>query len=67
MVREAGAPVLSTVEEGADATLRLIDELDGVIGHYFDVQRESRANDQAYDRDARKRVRRLSDELIQGG
>ncbi|MFD1940138.1 hypothetical protein ACFSKW_52645 [Nonomuraea mangrovi] len=44
MVREAGAPVLSDVAEGADATMRLIDESAGETGRYFDGVRESRAH-----------------------
>jgi hypothetical protein len=36
-----------------------------VSGHDFDQQHESRANSQAYDLEARKRLRHLSDELIQ--
>ena len=46
------------------ATLRLIDGLDGVSGRYFNGQRESRADAQAYDRAARKRLRELSDDLV---
>ena len=38
-------------------------ELDGVTGRYFDRTRESRANDQAYDPDARRRLWGLSEEL----
>ncbi|WP_431895747.1 SDR family NAD(P)-dependent oxidoreductase [Nonomuraea sp. bgisy101] len=64
MVREAGAPVLSDVAEGADATMRLIDESAGETGRYFDGVRESRAHAQAYDREARRRLRELSDTLV---
>ncbi|MGN9840817.1 SDR family NAD(P)-dependent oxidoreductase [Nonomuraea sp. H19] len=64
MVREALVPPISSVGQGADATLRLIDELDGVTGRYFDQRRESRAHAQAYDLEARKRLRELSDELV---
>jgi NAD(P)-dependent dehydrogenase (short-subunit alcohol dehydrogenase family) len=66
MVRQSGAPVMSTVAQGADATMRLIDlaDLDGVTGQYFNGQRQSRADPQAYDRTARERLRRLSDELV---
>ena len=64
MVREAGAPVMSTVDEGVAATRRLIDGLDGVSGRYFNGQRESRADAQAYDRTARERLRELSDDLV---
>ncbi|MEU7831662.1 SDR family NAD(P)-dependent oxidoreductase [Nonomuraea sp. NPDC049129] len=64
MVREAGAPVMSTVDEGVAATRQLIDELDGVSGRYFNGLRESRADAQAYDLAARKRLRELSDDLV---
>ncbi|WP_219464282.1 SDR family NAD(P)-dependent oxidoreductase [Nonomuraea rhizosphaerae] len=64
MVRESGAPVMSTVEEGTEATLRLIDGLDGVSGSYFNGRREGRADAQAYDREARRRLRRVSDDLV---
>jgi NAD(P)-dependent dehydrogenase (short-subunit alcohol dehydrogenase family) len=55
----------STVQEGIDATVRVITDpaLDGVTGAFFDVQRESRAHEQAYDPDARARLRALSKEL----
>ena len=55
----------STVEEGAEATVRLVasPELEGVTGRYFDGTREARANRQAYDEEARKRLWALSEEL----
>ncbi|MGH8975113.1 MAG: SDR family NAD(P)-dependent oxidoreductase, partial [Acidimicrobiia bacterium] len=66
MVRQAGGEPMSTVEEGAAATLRLIraPELDGVTGRFFDRGREARAHPQAYDGDARARLRQASDELV---
>jgi NAD(P)-dependent dehydrogenase (short-subunit alcohol dehydrogenase family) len=56
----------STVQEGIDATVRLVvaPELDGVTGVYFDVQDEARAMDQAYDPDAQRRLRELSEQLV---
>jgi hypothetical protein len=56
---------MSTVEEGAEATVRLAvsPELEGVTGRYFDGTREGRANQQAYDEEARKRLWTLSEEL----
>jgi NAD(P)-dependent dehydrogenase (short-subunit alcohol dehydrogenase family) len=61
-----GAEPRSTLREGVDATVRLAADpaLDGVTGAYFDVQRESRAHEQAYDPDARARLRALSEELV---
>jgi NAD(P)-dependent dehydrogenase (short-subunit alcohol dehydrogenase family) len=66
MVDETFGYTLSTVEEGVVATLRLVvaPELAGVSGRYFDQLREARANEQAYDRLARRRLWRLSEELV---
>ena len=65
MVRESFGYTMSTVEEGAAATERLAisPDLEGVSGLYFDGQREARAKDQAYDRQARERLWTLSEEL----
>ena len=65
MVRQSFGRTMSTVREGADATLRLIadPEFDGVSGRYFDGQAESRADPQAYDADARRRLWELSERL----
>jgi hypothetical protein len=62
MVREAGVSPVSTVEEGADAILNLVvsPALDGRSGLYFNRQQETRANAQAYDEVARKRLHALS-------
>ena len=38
-------------------------ELDGVSGRFFNGQREARANEQAYDPDARRRLWELSERL----
>ncbi|MEU8345025.1 SDR family NAD(P)-dependent oxidoreductase [Actinomadura meyerae] len=56
---------VSTLEEGLEATHRLVTDpaLDDVSGRFFDVLKEARANDQAYDLEARARLRALSDEL----
>ena len=56
---------MSTVEEGADAVeyLAISPELDGVTGEYFDGERRARANPQAYDKVARRRLRVLSEQL----
>ncbi len=66
MVLEAGVNPVDSLESGVEATMRLIayPELDGVTGKYFDGQRESRAHPQAYDADARRRLRELSVELV---
>jgi NAD(P)-dependent dehydrogenase (short-subunit alcohol dehydrogenase family) len=56
---------VDSVGLGTAATLRLaIDaELEGVSGRFFDRRSESSANPQAYDADARARLRRLTREL----
>src|SRR3954451_19035698 len=56
----------STVQEGIDATVRLVadPELEGVTGVYFNVQQAARAIDQAYDPDAQRRLRELSEQLV---
>ena len=66
IVHAAGVQPASTLEEGVDATLRLVADpaLDGVTGRYFDRRRESRAHAQAYDRAARRRLRERSEELV---
>jgi NAD(P)-dependent dehydrogenase (short-subunit alcohol dehydrogenase family) len=65
MVIQTFGYTMSTVEEGTDATVRLAvsPELEGVTGRYFDGQREARADRQAYDAQARKRLWVLSEEL----
>jgi NAD(P)-dependent dehydrogenase (short-subunit alcohol dehydrogenase family) len=63
MVREAGVRSISTVEEGGEATLRLV-ENNRATGRYFNGTRDSRAQNQAYDPQARTRLRELSDRLI---
>jgi NAD(P)-dependent dehydrogenase (short-subunit alcohol dehydrogenase family) len=57
---------LTTVDDGVQATMRLIDEDDAshINGKYFNVHDEARALDQAYDDEARARLRDLSEELI---
>jgi NAD(P)-dependent dehydrogenase (short-subunit alcohol dehydrogenase family) len=64
MVREFGKP-MSTVEEGADAILKLAvsPELERRSGVYFNGQREAQADAQAYDPQARQRLETLSREL----
>jgi len=63
MVRDAGVAPRSTVDEGARALLQLITGDDVGTGLYYNVMTPARANAQAYDADARARLRRLSDEL----
>jgi NAD(P)-dependent dehydrogenase (short-subunit alcohol dehydrogenase family) len=58
---------MSTLEEGVEATFRLVadDAITGVSGRYFDGMREAAADPQAYDPDARARLAATANELIQ--
>jgi NAD(P)-dependent dehydrogenase (short-subunit alcohol dehydrogenase family) len=71
MALETFGYAMSTVQDGVEATLRLVvaPELDAVSGRYFDRLRESRADPQAYDAEARRRLWRLSAVLtgVDGG
>jgi NAD(P)-dependent dehydrogenase (short-subunit alcohol dehydrogenase family) len=65
MVLQTFGRTMSSVQEGADAAVRLAvsPELEGVTGRYFEGQREARANRQAYDAEARERLWVLSEKL----
>ncbi len=69
MVLAARGSGMSTIREGADATLRLIADpaLDGATGRYFEGTREAAPDPQAYDPEARRRLRELSAELTGEG
>src|SRR3954471_22157663 len=56
---------ISTLEEGVEATLRLVADpaLAGVTGRFFDGTREARPDAQAADADARRRLWTLSEQL----
>ena len=62
MVRAGGITPISTVEQGGAAILRLVegDDVADKSGLFFNGMNEARANPQAYDADARKRLRALS-------
>jgi NAD(P)-dependent dehydrogenase (short-subunit alcohol dehydrogenase family) len=66
MVLEAGWQTMSTVEEGLNATLRLVVDpaLENVTGEYFDGLNLSKANTQAYDRKVQQRLAALSQQLV---
>ena len=66
MVRLSGVQPISTVEQGGAAILQLIESeaLAGRSGLYFSGMQESRADRQAYDEDARRRLRALSFDLV---
>ncbi|QOZ53827.1 SDR family NAD(P)-dependent oxidoreductase [Bradyrhizobium sp. CCBAU 53338] len=65
MVRAGGITPISTVEQGGAAILHLVegDDVAGKSGVFFNGMNEARANPQAYDADARRRLRVLSLEL----
>ena len=65
MVHAAGVDPVTPLQDGVDATLRLIasPELEGVNGHYFDGTSESAPHPQAEDPEARRRLREISEEL----
>lgn len=62
MVRAGGITPMSTVEQGGAAILHLVagDDVANQSGLFFNGMNEARANPQAYDADARKRLRALS-------
>src|SRR3954462_2491690 len=66
MVLAARGSGASTIEEGTEATVRLVadPELDDVTGRYFNGTHEAAADGQAYDEDARRRLRELSERLV---
>jgi NAD(P)-dependent dehydrogenase (short-subunit alcohol dehydrogenase family) len=63
MVRSSSNPVRSTVQEGGEATLRLIDDRSGT-GRFFDGTREARAHPAAYDEAERERIDALTAGLM---
>jgi NAD(P)-dependent dehydrogenase (short-subunit alcohol dehydrogenase family) len=69
MVRAAGVAPVSSLEEGLEATARLVADpaLERVTGRYFNGACESRADPQAYDAAARRRLWELSERLTGTG
>jgi NAD(P)-dependent dehydrogenase (short-subunit alcohol dehydrogenase family) len=65
MVRAGGITPISTVEQGGEAILHLVagDDVADKSGLFFNGMNEAKANPQAYDAAARKRLRELSLEL----
>jgi NAD(P)-dependent dehydrogenase (short-subunit alcohol dehydrogenase family) len=65
MVLQAYGHTLSTIEQGVEATARLVTDpaLDAVTGRYFDVLSEAKAEPQAYDAAARRALREVSERL----
>lgn len=66
MVRQSGITPISSAEDGAEAILKLAlsPELEGRSGLFFNGQREARADAQAYDAEARQRLKAESRKLV---
>lgn len=66
MVREGFGKAMGPVETGIEAEVYLTTspELDGVTGEYFDRTERARANAQAYDTGARKRLWELTGQWV---
>ncbi len=66
MVTRGGITPVSTVEQGGEATMRLITDraLDTVTGQFFDGLRTSRALPQAYDRQFRTQLGEVTDRML---
>lgn len=62
MVREAGIHPQGTAQSGADAVVWLATspQLENTTGKYFNIKKESKAMAQAYNADARKKLREIS-------
>ena len=65
MVMQSYGHALSTIEQGVEATARLVADpaLDAVTGRYFDVLREAKADAQAYDAAARGALRAATERM----
>jgi len=63
MVLDRGAQARASVHDGADAVIYLMDGTGLGSGRYFNQTTPARANDQAYDAEARARLRALSERL----
>jgi len=64
MVAGAGVQPRSSVREGVDAVMHLVTAPEVGSGLYFNGKFPARAHDQAYDENARERLRRLSRQLV---
>lgn len=66
MVTGAGINPMGEPESGADAVtyLAIDPELEGVSGHYFDRKSRARANPQAYDKEARRKLWSISKKYV---
>jgi NAD(P)-dependent dehydrogenase (short-subunit alcohol dehydrogenase family) len=67
MVRRAGVQPRATIGEGADAVMQLITSAEIEAGQFFNGLKPARANRQAYDDEARAKLKELSEELTGTG
>ncbi|MEU0397166.1 SDR family NAD(P)-dependent oxidoreductase [Streptomyces sp. NPDC006208] len=65
-VREYGLTPVTTIDEGVRPTVRLITDpdLESTTGRYFDQFTDTRAHEQVYDVDARRRLMELTHRLV---
>jgi hypothetical protein len=65
MVREMKHEVVDSVDEGANFVLELAThpKFDGVTGRYINRGVDTRAEEQCYDREARRKLREISNKL----
>jgi NAD(P)-dependent dehydrogenase (short-subunit alcohol dehydrogenase family) len=66
MVLQRGGQPRSTIEEGVEAVLQLVTGEGTGSGQFFNGMVPARANEQAYDAEARARLWRLSERLTGG-
>ena len=66
MVLQTPGPVRSTIDEGANVVMYVVTspELEGRTGIYFEQYDEGRAHEQAYDKDARKLLDKMTRDLL---
>jgi NAD(P)-dependent dehydrogenase (short-subunit alcohol dehydrogenase family) len=66
MVIQADITPVSTLEQGGEATMRLITDpaLDGVTGQFFDGLKIARARPEAYDPQFRAKLREVTDRML---
>ena len=66
MVAHGGITPVSTVQQGGEATMRLITDpaLDGVTGQFFDGLKTSRALPEAYDPQFRARLGEITGQML---
>jgi NAD(P)-dependent dehydrogenase (short-subunit alcohol dehydrogenase family) len=66
MVIQADITPVSTLEQGGEATMRLVTDpaLDGVTGQFFDGLKIARARPEAYDPQFRAKLREVTDRML---